>query len=429
MSMLPARLDIFAEGAEPVGALHDEGAGVLRLLYAPTWLRRQGAYPLSLFLPLRAEAYEGDSTASPLAAALAELLPVGDARTALARCCALEGQGDVYALLAAAAGDVAGAFTFLPAGQKPKAARASYVPMDEAEFIAALEAAAHRPMMVGEGVRQLLPCASAKLPLFTRGGRFYLPHDGVTGNVILQAAHQGQEEGVYNRLFALRLARRSGLHTVEAQLCRVGLRPQLLIERYDRMGKAFFPQRLPQEALASVLANPASYERDGGPSLAACADVLWQYSAQPLRDVRQLFRWVVYNAGIGNMAAHARKLALVGVPQGDETSPARWQLAPFFGLRSTLCYGGFSRLLPMNIGRATRCADLCARDWQELAQAFRFSPKAGLKLAEEHVAATLKVLPRVADELIAEGAQAGSINMQHLFMYEQLQRVGESLVR
>ncbi|HEY9828309.1 MAG TPA: HipA N-terminal domain-containing protein [Stenomitos sp.] len=43
-----------------VGYLHKLSSGAMRFQYAPEWLATTGARPISLSLPLKAAAYEGD---------------------------------------------------------------------------------------------------------------------------------------------------------------------------------------------------------------------------------------------------------------------------------------------------------------------------------------------------------------------------------
>lgn len=55
-------------------------------------------------------------------------------------------------------------------------------------------------------------------------------------------------------------------------------------------------------------------EREGGPGLTACAELIRRRSAQPVFDLRHLVRWVFFNLYVGNNGSHAKNLPLYNLP-------------------------------------------------------------------------------------------------------------------
>ncbi|MDO9433862.1 HipA N-terminal domain-containing protein [Hydrogenophaga sp.] len=105
----PSVLDVFY-GTEPVGSLHDSSP--LRFAYAPSWLGRADAFPLSM-IPLQ----PGPTDAPQVSAFFENLLPEGDLRVFLSE---QRKASTLFSLLLAVAGDTAGAFIMLPHGQTPE---------------------------------------------------------------------------------------------------------------------------------------------------------------------------------------------------------------------------------------------------------------------------------------------------------------------
>lgn len=88
----------------------------------------------------------------------------------------------------------------------------------------------------------------------------------------------------------------------------------LLVERYDRLRDASGAvKRLHQEDFCQALGilPENKYESEGGPSLAGCFRVLTEESGRLLEDRRNLLRWVIFNALIGNADAIEVKASLV----------------------------------------------------------------------------------------------------------------------
>ena len=149
-----------------VGQVDVAADGTLSFRYADRWLQTDGAFPLSVTMPLRTEPYLSDII-SPW---LANLLPEEDQLRVLTRSLGLD-QADVLAVLAEIGGDTAGALSF---GAATDRGAWKYAPLttfyDTADPRLALERhfedLGRRPFLVGEeGVRQSLAGGQKKSAL------------------------------------------------------------------------------------------------------------------------------------------------------------------------------------------------------------------------------------------------------------------------
>jgi len=129
--------------------------------------------------------------------------------------------------------------------------------------------------------------------------------------------HSAANEAIVTRAAAL-----AGLPTAE-----VFYEPRTeacVVRRFDRQlrpgGKL---ARLVQYDLCQLAGTVSDrkYEKEGGPGLAACAELIRRYSTQPAVDLRHLVRWVFFNLYVGNNDSHAKNLSIYSVPgQGRDAA-------------------------------------------------------------------------------------------------------------
>lgn len=341
-------------------------------VYAPSYLARPGVRPISVALPLQPETFAADLTA----AWFGNLLPEGEVRGHVARRLGVSERNDL-ALLAGMGGECAGAISIVPADLSI----AARTPRRELLSWIDLEATVNRTprpsllalMLGGPELRLSLAGAQDKLPVCLDGDVLSLPAGGEPSTHLLKVANTAFAGLVENELFCLEVARRVGLPVPQARLAPTAT-PMLLVERYDRMiGNTGRVMRLHQEDLCQALGVPAEskYEAEGGPSLAEVFGLVTRVSSRPLVDRRDLLRWVLFDALIGNADAHAKNVALVHGTLSDKSPPV---LAPFYDLVCTAVYPELSRRQAMKIGGEARCDRIEARHWQRFAEAVDLRP-------------------------------------------------------
>lgn len=190
---------------------------------------------------------------------------------------------------------------------------------------------------------------------------------------------------VENEVFCMLLAGKCGLPVPEVSV--FGSKHRCcLVERYDRKpGTDFTPVRLHQEDFCQALGYgyDQKYEAEGGPGLKACFTLLTEYSTEPLRDRRNMLRWVVFNYLIGNCDAHAKNISML------LSGAAR--LAPFYDLMSTVVYPELTDKMAMKVGGENKPKWVMKRHWQRFAADAGVGEKAVFGVSKE-LAETLPAL-------------------------------------
>jgi len=120
-------------------------------------------------------------------------------------------------------------------------------------------------------------------------------------------------------VLALHLARRAGVDAAPARTEMLGRTPVAVIERFDRTAD---DRRIPYLSAASLLQASRTEER----SYTEIADAIRSHGVQPVEDVRQLWRRMLFNLLIANVNDHLHNLGFLHVEHG------LWRLAPAFDL-------------------------------------------------------------------------------------------------
>jgi serine/threonine-protein kinase HipA len=328
--------------------------------YDESWLANEHAVPLSIAMPLRAEPYD-DDVARPF---FANLLPEAELRKVIARRLGLSEAND-FGLLEAIGGECAGAVSLLPEGVE-LSEDGEYQPLSDEELNALVRDLPKRPMLAGEaGIRLSLAGVQSKLPVYydNKSQRVCLPSGNFPSLHILKPPIAHFAGTVENEAFCMQLAERMGLPVPAATILHMEV-PLYLVDRYDRKenpdGKI---QRLHQEDFCQALGIPPEmkYEKEGGPSLQACFQLLREASIQPVADAKAMLNWVIFNFLIGNADAHGKNVSLLLGDQGP-------QLAPFYDLMCTIVYPNLTDRLAMRIGGEDRPKWVIARKWEQFAK-------------------------------------------------------------
>jgi len=326
--------------------------------YAPDWLNSERPMPLSLGLPLQAEAYD-DDRARPF---FANLLPESELRRIIARKLGLSEQND-FALLEAVGGECAGAISLLPTELEPDSA-GSYRPLDDEQLNTLIAELPKRPMLAGEeGLRLSLAGAQNKLPVYFDGCQISLTMGSAASSHIVKPPVTQYPHTVENETFCMMLASRMELPVPDVTILHKAV-PLYLITRYDRQqDQQGNITRLHQEDFCQALGvmPDMKYEKEGGPSLKMCFELIRNNSIKPVADVRNLLHWVVFNYLIGNADAHAKNIALLFAKSGP-------MLAPFYDLMCTAVYDELTDKQAMKIGGEDKPNWIIARRWQQFAE-------------------------------------------------------------
>jgi len=342
-----------------------EQRGQLFFAYEKAWLESEQFIPLSVTMPRQAEEFPDAVTQ----AFFDNLLPEGDIRSAIAKLKRVS-ERNTFGLLQEIGGDCAGAISLWPGGEKPRP-NEGYSAISDERLNQLLADRQKRPLLViNDELRLSLAGAQDKLPVYYDGTQLALPRGSAPSSHILKPGSPGFAHMPANEHFCMRLAAASGLPVPEAVLLRKA-NPLYLVRRYDRL-------RAPEDVLTRIhqidfcqalnLPSSKKYEKEGGPSLSACFDVIAKYCAQPAKDRLQLISWAIFNYLIGNADAHAKNLSLLISSDGIS-------LAPFYDLISTAVYQDLTLNLALKVGGEDRPEWIQERHWAKFAEVSDANPR------------------------------------------------------
>jgi serine/threonine-protein kinase HipA len=394
-----------------VGDVSVNDDGVLSFLYTDRWLATQGAFPLSLTMPLAAAPYPSQ-VISPW---LANLLPEEDQLRILTKSLGLD-RADTLAVLEAIGGDTAGALSF---GAPADRAAWAWTPLTELYDIADPQEALERhfedlerrPFLVGEeGVRQSLAGGQKKSALAVLGpdgtpvlrlprpdDTLAVPRNGAPSTIILKPDNPNLPGITENEVLCLRLAQSIGISAADATVLTTGKRTAICVLRYDRrIGRTGQIQRIHQEDFAQANGIPPGrkYERGTlpGPDLKA---LLATGRALPPSDALAVLDQLIFNILVANTDAHAKNYSIL-FPVGAEP-----RLAPLYDVSTVLPWEHVNQYFAQNLaGKRRKPEAMAARHWDAIAGDMGYRPTDLRDRVQELVDAIIVKSPAVAGEIV-----------------------------
>jgi serine/threonine-protein kinase HipA len=357
-----SRLDVFL-GSELVGTIHDSSPVAFE--YAATWLERADPIPVAA-IPLRA----GRNDTAAVQAYVENLLPEGELRLYIAE---QKKVSTLFAMLLEVAGDTAGGFVILPAGRAPGLATYKTTSWKALGDILVKKSTAAVDIK-GRDARISLAGAQDKASIAIFGdGVPRLPNGTAPSTHILKPNIKRLAKvwhSAANETIIMMTAAKCGLPTAEVfyephtQSC--------VVRRFDRLTHADGAVgRLIQYDLCQLagLVSEKKYEKEGGPGIATCAELIRTYSSQPALDLRNFVAWIFFNLYVGNNDSHAKNLSVYRVPGVGVT------LAPFYDLMCTRLYPGLSPEFAFAIGGETKPGSVTRANITVMAGQLRMQPR------------------------------------------------------
>lgn len=338
------------------------------LTYEEAWRASSDAFPVSLSMPMEQTAWPPEVVVPWLM----NLLPEGEPMRAMQRALGVA-QEDVLGLIAATGGDLAGA---LRVGG-PREAHGDYRPANAEDLERIIGELPRKPFLAGdEGVTMSLAGAQDKLPVALLDGQIAIPLDGAPSTHILKPDNPRLPGSVQNEALCMILASRCRLPVAPVTTGRAGDRSYLLVDRYDREGRAPAAKRLHQEDFCQALGLPpgAKYERNQtgvrGPSLADMFALVRRHMTAV--DITRLLDAVIFNIAIGNVDSHAKNYSILLTADGAA-------LAPLYDLMSGLPWAGITQNHAQAVGGQVRGRHIQARHWRRMAEACGLAPAATVR--------------------------------------------------
>ena len=170
-------------------------------------------------------------------------------------------------------------------------------------------------------VRLSLAGVQAKLPVILKEGKIGLGDGRLSSTHIMKFQTKKHLHIVVNELFCMRLAKHIGLNVAEVALNRFGAYPVLLVERFDRIYKEDFVERLHMIDGCQILDLPASYKYEQ--NFGSSRDVahvregasfkklfaMTKVCSVPAKAKLELIHWAMFNLIIGNSDAHGKNFS------------------------------------------------------------------------------------------------------------------------
>ncbi len=350
-------LDVYMHG-DLVGKLVQGKSGGLSFAYDAAYITAK-KWALSISLPVQEETFEGNQ----VRAFFSGLLPDDLVRHTLAKYLGVSDKNP-FALLEAIGGECAGALSLYPEGTPFEESKDDDVEiLDDKKLKEILDLLKRRPLLAGEdGIRLSLAGAQDKLAVGFKDGQVALIKGTTPTTHILKPLIERVEDSVHNEYFCMRLAKIIGIDVPHVDMHVVENMPCFLIERYDRViHEDGTVTRLHQEDFCQALGilPEIKYEREGGPNIADCQNLIKSHAARPAVDRIKLLERVIFNYLIGNADAHGKNFSFLYQKRKPD-------LAPAYDLLSTAIYPDLSDKMAMKIGGKYKPNDVFLRHWYKL---------------------------------------------------------------
>ena len=375
---------------------HDRPCGVLHIdrermsfSYLPAY-SSAGGPPISVVMPTDQHNW-ADAIVFPF---FENLLPEGSIRQILASRLGTS-ENNFSRLLESTGGDVAGAISIHPPGQRETPHQAALPPaLTDHELGQILEQIKTQPFLTNntQGMRLSLAGAQSKLPVvIDQNGELHLTGQFASTHIIKPPSPRFPAL-VENEYLCMRAAARAGLITPQVALRNfVTADGQhhdcYVVQRYDRTTDGNTTSRLHQEDVCQITSTVSAqkYTQDGGPGFGELFQVIRQHARPPAVHQQELVRRMLFNLMIGNQDAHAKNFSLLHTRGGPT-------LAPAYDLVSTLIYEELQQRFAMPIGHAWTINDLDSDALHEFQQSTGINLRRQAKVLQRFISSALKAI-------------------------------------
>ena len=341
-----------------VGEVSFDSSLRIAFRYADSWLAHSQSFPISISLPLRAEAFDHP----PCQAFFENLLPEEQIRAAIQQKYKIP-EKNLWEFFHHFGNELAGALALT--SETPVWGQESQERLLPLDFIYdAIEngQGLYTQVLDAVGMKFSLAGAQEKFPVIYRDGNIFVPESGQpTSHIVKVDMAFRNSQTVLNEFLTMRLAKAVGLNTADVNVIS-GKYPILIVKRYDRVASPEGIRRLHQEDFCQAQAKPSTlkYEERSGPTFADNYNLLKKCSRQGIPDLKSLLTWLAFNLIVGNNDSHSKNLSFLY--KGREI-----RLAPFYDLLSTAVYGQrFDQSFAFKIGGTRQWDKMQAGDFAVL---------------------------------------------------------------
>jgi serine/threonine-protein kinase HipA len=371
-----------------IGELKQDDHGDINFTYSASWLADPNAIKISCSLPLQQETFKRKNCK----AFFEGILPEEMQRKLIAKNLSISANND-FSMLEKIGGECAGALSFIPSREKLHPNNNNYYELIGAQLPNILQELPSRPLLAGErGVRLSLAGVQDKLAVYVEDEKIFIPLNNSPSTHILKPDFSIFDGVIFNEDICLKLAKKIGLSVVEGNLKTVDNINYLLIKRYDRIfaNEDKNPKeikRVHQEDFCQALgiSSKNKYQKEGGPSLKQCFNLIRHESSIPVIDLVKMINAIIFNFLIGNCDAHGKNFSLLYLDQ--------LQVAPLYDLVCTLYYQDLDQRMAMKLGGEYRIHNIHAENFDLLADEIGFAKPEVRRRILELIDSILSSLP------------------------------------
>jgi len=394
------------EGKE-MGRVIQSAQGRLQFTYSESWLESDGAYPLSLSMPLQ----RAPHSHRRIDTFLWGLLPDN---TSILQSWGRRFQvspRNSFALMSRVGEDCAGAVQFLNPEQLERAGgkgRGAIVWLSEKEVGQRLRElrSDHAAWRLARDAGQFsLAGAQPKTALLLQDDRWGVPSGRIPTTHILKPPNAQLDGFPENEHICLRLAQSLGLPVAESRVMQFDGEVAIVISRYDRVRTSAGWTRIHQEDLCQAMGFPPAnkYQNEGGPGARAILELLRAYSSAAQRDAETFIDALALSWLTAATDAHAKNYSIL------IAADQQVRLAPLYDLASVVPYAQFdvNRVkLAMKIGDRYRLREVGLREWRKLAVELRIE-------ADALVTELSRMAQEIPDRLTDIGREVRDAGLEH----------------
>ena len=244
-----------------------------------------------------------------------------------------------------------------------------------------------------------------KAPMCLRSdGDLVAAVDAPFTHILKPAGTNGFEDLPVVEWLCMALARAAGFATPEAALAPMpdGMRPALLVERFDIRRNGNDVRRYALEDFCSILELPAAGKYDG--SIERMVRALRPLSTDPAADIEILYRRALFAWLIADGDMHLKNLALLKIAEPDSDRFDEVRMAPVYDAVTTRVFPGLDTdqmALTLN-GRRDR---LTPADFESMARTIDLPVPRAAQISADCARRTVDALGNLpAPEVLAPGA-------------------------
>jgi serine/threonine-protein kinase HipA len=288
-----------------VGTLAKDKNGGLHFSYTQQWMKRLGARPISLSLPITKQKYSGDVVYN----FFDNLLPDNPNIRNKIQARFNVGSGHSFDLLAAIGKDCVGAIQL--SSQQPESVnQLRYKVLSDQDVEKLLQGYKHTALGMesdDDDFRISIAGAQEKTALLKIGQQWTKPTGSTpTSHIMKLPMGELPQVGIdltdscENEFICLELARAFGFNVANSEVLYFGDQKVLSVERFDRKyaSDGSWLMRLPQEDFCQAMgiSSAQKYQSDGGPGITDCLNLLTASSNREDRSAffkTQIFFWLI----------------------------------------------------------------------------------------------------------------------------------------